>query len=74
MKKYLKFDKQSTFSIDLIMKISFLLICGILMGSMVDNLAGKYLLVDVNEAPENKIGGIFNYHHRNSLLYTLKIV
>ena len=44
------------------------------MGSMVDNLAGKYLLVDVDEAPENKIGGIFNYHHTNSLLYTLNNV
>ena len=41
------------------------------MGLMVANLAGKYLLVDVDETPENKNGGIFNYHHRNYLLYTL---
>ena len=40
------------------MKISFFLMVGILMGLLVDNLAGKYLLVDVDESSENKIEGI----------------
>ena len=41
------------------MKISSFVMFGIFLGSFVDNLAAKYLLVDVDEVAENKIGGIF---------------
>ena len=32
---------------------------GIFLGLLADNLAAKYLLVDVDEVSENKTGGIF---------------
>ena len=49
------------------MKIYSFVIFGIFLGLLVENLAGKYLLVDVNEAPENKIGGILYIIIKNSI-------
>ena len=41
------------------MKISSFVLFGMFLGLLVDNLAAKYLLVDVDEVSENKTGGIF---------------
>ena len=49
------------------MKIYSFVIFGTFLGLLVENLAGKYLLVDVNEAPENKIGGILYIIIKNSI-------
>ena len=40
------------------------------MGLTVDNLAGKYLLVEVDEVPQNKIEGNFQNRYRNFHFYT----
>ena len=52
------------------MKINCLVLFAVFLGLLVDNLAGKYLLVDVDEVPQNKIEGIF-LGYTNNLCYTL---
>ena len=43
------------------MKLNSLELFALFLGLLVDNLAGKYLLVDVEEVPENKVKGISSY-------------
>ena len=43
------------------MKIKCLVLSAYFLGLLVDNLAGKYLLVDVDDVPENKVIGISSY-------------
>ena len=56
------------------MKIYSFVIFGIFLGLLVENLAGKYLLVDVNEAPENKIGGILYIIIKNSICIDFNLI